>query len=158
MHPDVEHLGPLLGTWRGRGSGHYPTIESFDYLEEVTFAEVGKPFIAYTQKTRNADTDLPLHAEAGYFRPAGPHAIELVLAQPSGIVEVDSGSVVTDDGGTLTIDVSSQTVATSATAKEVTRVQRTITVSSDQLTYDVHMAAVGQPFQHHLRATLSRVV
>lgn len=158
MHPDISHLADLLGVWRGRGKGHYPTIEPFAYLEEVSFGHVGKPFIAYTQKTRHAETELPLHAEAGYFRPVGQDRIELVLAQPSGIAEIDEGSVRRDEEtGSLHIDVTSTTVSTSGSAKEVTAVQRTLTVVGDELTYDVFMAAVGQEFQHHLRATLRRV-
>lgn len=36
LHPDCEPLAGLVGSWRGRESGEYPTIEPFEYLEEVT--------------------------------------------------------------------------------------------------------------------------
>lgn len=152
LHPDVAHLDFLLGTWRGAGSGEYPTIESFTYLEEVTFAHVGKPFLAYTQKTRHAVTEKPLHAEAGYLRPVGLDRLEFVVAQPSGIVEVDDGTL---EG--QRIDLHSRSVHGTATAKDVTAVRRLITVDEDTLTYELDMAAVGRPLQHHLRADLHRV-
>ncbi len=151
IHPDIVHLEFLLGTWRGRGQGEYPTIEDFAYLEEVTFAHAGKPFVSYVQKTKDASTGLPLHAESGYLRPAGPERLELVLSQPSGIVELHEGTVV---GGV--IDLHSTHVLTTATAKSVTAVRRRLSVERDDLTYDLAMAAVGQPLSHHLSATLSR--
>lgn len=155
LHPDVAHLSFLLGTWRGRGAGEYPTIPSFAYVEEVTIGHVGKPFLAYSQKTRHAEADLPLHAEQGYFRPVGVTGLELVLAQPSGIVEVDEGTVAQIEDG-WAIDLSSVIVSTSTSAKEVSAVRRRVSVQGDTLSYEVDMAAVGQPLQHHLRAELHR--
>ncbi|MEE9416103.1 MAG: FABP family protein [Acidimicrobiales bacterium] len=151
LHPEIEHLAFLIGTWRGRGAGSYPTIESFEYLEEATFGHVGKPFLAYTQRTRHAVTDLPLHAEAGYIRPVGLAAVELILVQPSGIVEIHQGTV-----AATSLDLKSSMVLTTPTAKEATQVDRRISVDGDTLTYEVDMAAVGLPMQHHLAATLVR--
>lgn len=152
LHADIAHLDWLLGPWAGSGEGHYPTIEPFAYNEQVEFGHVGKPFISYTQRTKHAETGLPLHAEVGYFRPVGVDAVELVLVQPSGIVEIHAGAVV----GTK-IDLAATSVQTTPTAKDVTEVRRTITVTDDVLTYDIHMAAVGLEMQHHLTATLRRV-
>lgn len=156
LHPLCEPLLPLLGTWRGRGSGHYPTIDDFGYLEEVTFGHVGKPFLAYGQKTRDATTELPLHAEQGYFRPDAEGGVELVLVQPSGIIEIHTGSITPTDGG-VELRLHTVHVATAPSAKDVTEVERSITVQGDTLTYDMSMAAVGLELQHHLNATLQRV-
>ena len=168
LHPDCEQLGFLLGVWRGAGEGSYPTIESFGYTEEVTFSHVGKPFLAYTQKTKHAVSGAPLHAEAGYLRAVGAGRVEFVVVQPSGIVELHSGTVDrgtvdrgtvdrgTVDGGALVLQLDG--VHTTPTAKSVTDVHRQIWVEQHAgvttLAYQVSMAAVGEPLTHHLRATL----
>lgn len=155
LHPDVEALAPLLGTWTGTGAGTYPTIEPFSYREEIVFGHVGKPFLAYRQATVRLDTGLPAHAEAGYLRGVGGGRVELVLAHPTGIAEVAEGEAVAGPGR-LEVRLASVVVTATATAKEVTQVERTITVEGDVLRYDVAMAAVGQRLQHHLAAELRR--
>src|SRR5262249_21172065 len=98
LHPDLEALAPLLGTWVGQGEAKSPTIQPFEYLEEVVFTHVGKPFLAYAQKTRAAADGRPLHAETGYLRVPQPGHVELVLAHPNGITEIEVGNYsVTDD-------------------------------------------------------------
>ena len=151
LHADIEHLSWLLGTWTGTGSGEYPTIESFQYNEEISFGHVGKPFLAYTQKTRDAVTGLPLHAEAGYIRPVGQDRVEFLVVQPSGISESYEGTV---DGTAISLE--SVSVTTTATAKDVTAVRRVISVDTDTMTlsYTMAMAAVGQELQHHLAGEL----
>lgn len=156
VHPNVAHLEFLLGTWRGRGSGIYPTIDTFEYLEEVTIGHVGKPFLAYNQKTRHAETNLPLHAESGYLRPVGVDRVEFVVAQPTGIVELHEGDFIAATGGG-TLDLASTSVPTTATASDVTQVARSFQVDDDTMKYHLDMAAAGQDFQRHLTAELLRV-
>ncbi len=84
-----------------------------------------------------------------------PGRVELVLAHPFGITEVEDGTVV-DDAGGLVIELATTIVGRTATAKEVTAVERSIRVEGDRLSYEVRMAAVGQPLQHHLAAVLER--
>lgn len=155
LHRDVAVLAPLLGTWVGEGYGEYPTIEDFAYVESVTFDHVGKPFVAYTQRTRHPDTDVPMHSESGYWRVPAPGRLEIVMAQPTGLTEVYEGSIVERDGVTL-MDVRSPVVGATSTAKEVTVTERTFELDGDELRYSFRMAAVGQPLQHHLAATLRR--
>lgn len=155
LHPNLAELAPLLGTWSGRGSGVYPTIASFDYLEEVMFSHVGKPFLVYGQKTKSAADGLPLHAETGYLRVPQPGRIEWVLAHPSGISEIEVGSYVVTDTG-VELQMSAPTIGLAPTAKEVTALSRRYRLDGDELSYTLDMGAVGQPAQNHLTATLRR--
>src|SRR3954463_199697 len=132
LHPGVAALAPLLGVWAGQGAGKYPTIAPFDYLEEVTFGHVGKPFLSYTQRTR-AD-GRPMHAETGYLRVPSPGRVELVLALPTGITEIDEG-VLTVAGDTVKMDLAATTIGRTASAKEVTALGRSIRVDGDELVY-----------------------
>ncbi|MBW0017884.1 MAG: FABP family protein [Mycobacterium sp.] len=155
LHPDLAALAPLLGTWAGRGQGKYPTIQPFEYFEEVVFSHVGKPFLAYVQKSRAVADGRPLHGETGYLRVPQPGRVELVLAHPNGITEIAVGTYsVTAD--VIEVDLSSTAVGLSPTAKEVTALGRSIRMDGDELSYSLQMAGVGQPLQDHLAAVLHR--
>lgn len=65
LAPALQALSPLLGSWAGRGAGKYPTIRPFEYLEEVVFAHVGKPFLTYTQQTRAVADGKPQRSPVG---------------------------------------------------------------------------------------------
>lgn len=155
LHPDLAALAPLLGTWAGRGSGKYPTIPPFDYLEEVVFGHVGKPFLSYGQKTKAVADGKPLHAETGYLRVPQPGHVELVLAHPSGITEIEVGTY-SITGDLIDMRMSTTTVGLTPSAKQVTELGRSFRIDGDELAYTVQMGAVGQPLQDHLAAVLHR--
>ena len=157
LHPLCEPLAPLLGTWRGTGRGSYPTIDDFAYTEELVFGHVGKPFLSMVQRTRDGSTGQPLHAESGYLRALGDGSVELTVAQPSGVVELDVGSVIeTSDG--LVMELESAEVGLTPTAKSVTAVRRRLQLSGETLVSELWMAAVGEAdLIHHVRAELSKL-
>jgi hypothetical protein len=148
----LPSLERFVGTWRGEGRGTYPTITDFAYGEEITLRDIGRPFLLYEQRTWALDDGKPLHAEAGYWRPKPAGRIELLIAQATGMVEVDEGTI---DGGR--VEVASRAVASAATGPDVSGVTRSFDVDGDILRYELRMAAVGHPLLLHLEATLHRV-
>ena len=156
LHPQLIDVETLLGTWSGSGRGEYPTIDSFEYFETVTFDHVGKPFLAYAQRTRAVTTGLPMHAESGYWRFPVPGLVEVVLSHPTGINEIEQGTITVTQSGVIEIELVSKVITRTTTAKAVTELERTLTIDGDVLDYSVRMAAVGLPLQHHLSARLVR--
>lgn len=156
LHPLLEPLAELVGTWTGRGRGTYPTIDPFEYTETTTFTHVGKPFLTFVQRTRDASTGAPMHTEMGYWRVVGSNRLELVISHAFGATEICEGSFTnsSDDGG-LKIHVASTSLVTTTTAKEVNAVERDFAVDRGEMHYELRMAAVGIPMEHHLAATLT---
>jgi hypothetical protein len=184
LHPDLEPLAALAGTWSGRGTGVYPTIEPFAYEETLIIGHGGKPFLTWSQRTVATDTGIPLHVETGYLRcrpGADGSVVELVVAHPTGHAEVAEGVLerhdleveqttgIETDGdvqtsamtlervASLAVELRSTSVQATASAKPVESLERRLRLQGDTLTYSLLMGAVGLAHQVHLRAELHRV-
>ena len=151
LHPDLERLSFLLGTWRGQGEGTWGDGEPFTFGEELTFEHVGDPFLLYEQRSWVLEDDAPVHFERGFLRRAPSGRIELVLAHPLGVAEVAEGLL---DGATVSLATTA--VALTATGSPVTDLRRAIQVDGDVLTYELHMATAKVPLLSHIRSRLVR--
>lgn len=151
-HPQIAPLGFLVGHWVGDGVGTYPTIQPFAYREVVTIDALPTPALAYSQRTTDAATGQPRHAEHGFFRLVDGIP-ELVVCQSTGIVEAHAGTL---DERRLDLRSAAVAMTPSASPHEVVVVRRIIELVGDILRYELHMAAVGQPLQRHLQAELQR--
>ena len=146
----------LLGRWEGAGVGGYPTIESFQFGQEISFSHNGKPYLFYVSRTWLLEGDgvpgRPLAMEAGFWRPQPEGKIEVMLAHPTGITEIYLGEVT----GTK-IELATDVVASTASAKEVRGGHRLYGLVGSDLAYAYDLAAVGQSLQPHISAQLKRV-
>jgi hypothetical protein len=146
--PDLHHsllgLLPFIGLWRGRGRGGYPTIEDFDYAQEVRISHDGRPFL---QSGR----------EIGWWRPVmvddrPTDDVEAMMVSPTGIMELHLGRVTG-----LRLELVTDAIVRTPTAKEVTGGHRLLGIVEGALLYAQEMAAVGHGLTPHLSARLIRV-
>lgn len=154
LHPSLEPIAALIGTWRGPGRGEYPTIASFEYTEDVTFTDVGKPFLHYVQRTTSPE-GAPMHTETGFLRVSAEGGVEFILAQPTGQTELAEGLLVTAPDG-FSCELHSR-VVNSGSAKQVDATIRRLELTDGTLTTTFAMAAVGVPMTHHLSSELRHV-
>ena len=155
LHADCAPVAWLLGTWRGNGHGDYPTIEAFQYGQELIFAHDGRPFFHYLARSWVVDEQGEKvregAIETGFLRCRPEGKMELLLAHHTGYVEIWYGEAA---GGKL--EISTDAVARTESAKEVTGGTRLYGNVEGDLLYAYDMAGMGQPLQPHLWARLKR--
>jgi hypothetical protein len=155
LHPDLTPLAWLLGQWEGSGHGDYPTIDRFQFDQEVAFAHDGRPFLHYFSRAwvlgEDGQRARPGALETGFVRARPGGEVEMVLAHPTGFAEIWYGTV---DGAK--VELATDVVARTASAKEVTAGQRLYGLVEGDLLWAYDMAAQDQPLQPHLWGKLLR--
>lgn len=161
LNPDCAPIAWLLGAWHGNGHGDYPTIEKFEFEQELVFQQDGRPFFHYSARSWIIDAETkerirPGAMETGFIRSKllepGKARIEVVLAHQSGIADVWYGEAA--DGK---IEIATRGVGRTETAKEYVAGHRLYGNVNGQLMYAYDMKAMGQELQPHLWAQLNRV-
>ena len=174
--PALVPLAWLLGRWEGVGVVGYPTMEEVRFGQEVEFRHDGRPFLHYRSQAYLLDDEghqvRPLASETGFWRvpqpaddrahPAGNDAaapapaaqtqVEVLLAHPTGFVEIYLGSVAGPR-----VDLATDVVARTSTSKEYNAAQRMYGLVEGDLLWVMDMGAVGQPMTSHASARLKRV-
>jgi hypothetical protein len=156
LHPDCGPVAWMLGTWRGNGHGDYPTIDAFQFGQELIFTHDGRPFFHYMARSwvvdERGEKVREGAIETGFLRcrPEQGH-VELLLTHHTGFAEIWYGEAA--DGK---VDLTTDAVVRTESAKEVTGGKRLYGNVEGDLLYAYDMAAVGQPLQPHLWARLKR--
>jgi len=158
----IARLSALVGAWKGEGSGGFPTIPSFDYVEECVFSSNDcEPIIHFEQRTWVKSTDAtngtPLHWESGFIRALEDGRVEISNAQNGGRVEVLRGAI--DEAacleGIILLKLESILFGNDPRLIQTTRRYE---LQKDLLTYSIEMATTSTPKrEQHLEAKLERV-
>lgn len=161
LHPALLGLLPYIGVWRGRGRGGFPTIEDFDFAQEIRISHDGRPFLFYESRSWILDEQSqpvrPAAREVGWWRPVmvdgkPTDELEVMMMSPTGVMELYLGRV----KGTQ-VEIVTDAVLRTATAKEVTAGHRLYGIVEGALLYAQEMAAMGHRLAPHLSARLIRV-
>ena len=154
----LQKLLPLLGTWTGKGHGEFPTIESFDYREELTFRHRDcTPYITYEQSTVLLNSDgsqKPSHWEAGILRPREDGIIVMSSIHDSTRVEVMHGVIDASAGFSGMLSIKFESIL-HANDPRMAASRRELFLNGSELKYTMSMATQKTPeMTAHLSAVL----
>lgn len=156
LHPDIAPLAWLVGRWEGAGVVGYPTTESANFGQELLVSHDGRPFLRWESTTWILDEAgekvAPHTSELGWWRMAGDGEAELLLAHPTGVVEMYFGSA-----EPARIDLRTDGVIRSASGPEYSAAARMYGYVRSNLMWVMDMAAEGQPMSSYMSAELKRV-
>lgn len=142
----------LVGWWRGSGHGEFPTMDPFDYEEEIRFVDHGGTPLVYQQRAWSPDDGEPLHIETGIWRAAPDGRLVVTVALPR-VTEISEGTVVNGR-----IALATTAVRRAEGGAGLVAVRRSYEHAGGEIHYEVGMATADVPeVTHHLRGTLRRV-
>ena len=155
IHELCAPLAWMIGSWHGNGHGDYPTIERFQFGQELVFTHDGRPFFHYLSRSwvvdENGEKLREGAQEAGFLRCHPEGKVELLLAHNTGFVEIWYG-----EAGDGKLDLTTDAVVRTETAKEHNGGKRLYGYVDGDLLYAYDMAAMGQELQPHTFARLQR--
>lgn len=149
----------LVGAWVGEGSGSYPDISPFQYLEETTITlAVEWNMLHVLQRTWRRAGDAAkgqaLHLESGILLAKEDGSLVYSCGQDSGRAEVMAGTVGRTDDGRLEIEW--KTFA-HANDPRILQASRKWSVGAGSFSYEAQLSTVRTPeMRVHLMANLSR--
>ena len=147
----------MIGTWRGNGHGDYPTIEKFQFGQELIFQQDGRPFIHYISRAW-IDDDEGNRCATPRRRPASSGRRRTARSRwCSPTTPASSRS------GTASSTPTSRGSRSSPTRSPAPRPPRSTSAGKrlygyveGDLLYAYDMAAMGQQLQPHIWARLQR--
>ncbi|MCI2419676.1 FABP family protein [Saccharopolyspora sp. K220] len=160
LHDACLALLPLVGVWRGEGEASHPSLdESYRFIQQVTIAHDGRPFLTYASRAWRLDGEggnviAPAFREVGFWRPQPDDTIELLVLHESGVAEMFFGT----PRNQTTWEFGTDAVLRTPTSDDVTAASRLYGVVEGSLAYVEERATSEHELQPRLSAKLDRIV
>ncbi|WP_265443506.1 FABP family protein [Flexivirga meconopsidis] len=155
MHPDLAPLAWLLGQWEGTGVAGYPDQDEVQFVQQVSCTHDGRPFLRWEARSwvraEDGSRGEPFESEVGYWRPLPDADVELLLAHPTGVVELYYGKT-----EPAKAELRTDGVLRSPSAREYTAGHRLYGYVQGGLMWATDIAAMGHPLQSYASAQLQR--
>lgn len=164
---ELAHLSWLIGDWGGIGEGNYPTVKPFRYEQNAQFACDGRDFLEYRAISWIVDEQnnrlRPSDTETGYLRPRPDNGVEMLLAHPTGFVELWLGRVEVTAmvDGRITgarMELTTDAVVRSDSAMDVSAGHRLYGLASGRLLATYDMVAMGHPLANHTAIAMEPMI
>jgi hypothetical protein len=147
---------PLLGEWHGEGQAAGADGDH-RFGQWMRFTHDGRGFLSYEARAwRLTDAGAvagPDTRESGFWRPRGDDEVELLVANPDGLVEIYAGRARTTTSWELATDV----LARTPDAPDVVRAVRLYGIVEGALMYAIDRAGPGQELRPTMSARLERI-
>jgi hypothetical protein len=154
--PELLALLPLLGEWHGEGQAAGPDGDH-RFGQWVRFGHDGRGFLSYESRTWRLTDDGrvvgPADRESGFWRAGSGDDLDVVVANPEGLVEVYVGRARTTTSWELTSDV----LARTPDAPDVRAATRLYGIVDGALLYAVDRAVGEAPAAPTMSARLERI-
>jgi len=158
--PELLSVLPLLGEWHGEGvmaSAAAGLDGDSRFGQWVRFGHDGRDFLSYESRTWRLTDDGaivgPDVRESGFWRPRGDDDVELLVANPDGLVEIYAGRARTTTSWELAADV----LARTPDAPDVARAVRLYGIVDGALMYAIDRAGADQELRPTMSARLERI-
>jgi hypothetical protein len=158
--PEVAHallsVLPLLGEWHGEGQAAGAGGDH-RFGQWIRFGHDGRDFLSYESRTWRLTDDGavvgPDVRESGFLRPRGEDDVELLVANPEGLVEIYVGRART----TTSWELSSDVLARTPDAPDVVSAVRLYGIVEGALLYAVDRAGPDKQLRPTMSARLERI-
>lgn len=152
-------IGWMIGRWEGVGVMGYTDVPERQFGQEAVFEHDGHGRLAYRAQSWLLEDDgtpgEPLTSESGFWRVAqdgGEVVVELLLAQPTGTVEIYLGQA-----SGHKIELTTDVVARTASASGYTAAQRLYGSVEGDLLWAHDVATETTPMRSYASARLKKV-